>query len=218
MSRDYSLPPVPPSVHTSLRQQRSHSYADMSTADDRGCAQDADGNLLSPSKIKWFEDADSVAPISESSPAASSSLKPMTLSRSLASANVLTAAGNVGARRSGRTIHPSTRLTDPDNAESRAFFAPSGAKRKASTAGGAHTFRRKVAEGSDSDDDVVEAPATSGGDTQDERDARDTTEKATSDEEDVEVLEANYASTKALGDADREVSIILFRCYQSLNF
>lgn len=193
----------------------------MSTADDHGCAQDADRNLLLLSKIKWFEDAESTTPISEgSSPAASSSIKPTTLSCSLASANILTSTGNVGAQQSGRTICPSTRLADPDNAESRAFFAPSGAKHKASTAGGTHQFRCKVAEDSDSDDDVVEAPATSGGDTQDEHDTnddnRDTTEKATSNEEDVEVLEANYASTKALGNANREVSSILFHCYQSL--
>jgi hypothetical protein len=182
-------------------------------AAERGCAQDADGNLLSPSKIRFYNDPDDELPLpalpsSASSPptaSESSSLKPTTLARSYASANVLN--NGLGARRSGRATRPSTRVTDPDNTESHAFFAPSGAKRKASTAGSAQQPRRLYkatddeASGRDSQDD---------GNTNDDDITVDpseiATEKASSDEEDVE---ANYASTKALGDADREVSYLV---------
>jgi hypothetical protein len=195
---------------------------------ERGCAQDADGNLLSPSKITFYNDPDDEHPISgpnisrPAAPAVSSSSSlpttQLTLARSYASANlVLTSTVDAaGARRSGRATRPSTRVADPDNAESHAFFAPSGAKRKASTAGGAQQPRRLHKA---TDDD------TSGRDSQDDRDSdadddnttmdqsEIATEKASSDEEDVE---ANYASTKALGDADREVSTILYHRRQRL--
>jgi len=189
----------------------------MAPGPERGCAQDADGNLLSPSKIQFFHDPDDEIPISGpgsigypapsrpvAKPVASSSTKPTTLTRYFASANLLQPEAG-GARRSGRAIRPSTRITDPDNAESHAFRTIAGVKRKASTAGDGQQPRRlrKPIEISDNDE-------SSGDNSQDEGtdNNAEATEKASSDDEDIVELEldASYASTKALGDADREVS------------
>jgi hypothetical protein len=176
----------------------------MSLEAERGCAQDADGNLLSPSKIKWFNDVDDETPISGATVApasclsTSSKLKPATLMRYFASAD-LTAPG---ARRSGRATRPSTKVIDLDNAESHGFSATSGVKCKANPAGDMQQHRRvrTVTEGTDDE-------GSYGDDSQNEDDV-EPTEKATTDEEDLDDPEASYASTKALGDADREVSFL----------
>jgi hypothetical protein len=192
------------------------------TLPERGCAQDADGNLLSPSKITWYDDPDDVMPmqpISTTRPtpggnltAASSSTKPTlptTLDRFL-----ITPSDSAGARRSGRATRPSTRVIDPDNAESHTFFSSTGTtrKRKASIDGGVPAaqlpprLRNTAQPAQESEDDVFgRQPEAAGNKTDDDyADVEvEPTEKATSDEEDVE---ARYASTKALGDADRKVS------------
>lgn len=180
----------------------SHSSVIMS---DRGCAQDENGNLLSPSKIQWYNDVDDEAPMPGSNAAASSSpapppvassskFKPSTITRFFVADNV------AGSRRSNRTTRPSARVTDPDNMEARAFFAPSR-KRKASSSDDEQQPRRlqKVAQVSEEEpDDVDEGDASD--------DVVELTEKASSDEDDVE---ATYEATKALGDADRKVSVCL---------
>jgi hypothetical protein len=191
----------------------------MAPGPERGCAQDADGNLLSPSKIQFFDDPDDEIPISgpgsrgnpaPSRPVVSSSTKPTTLTRYFASANLLQPEAG-GARRSGRTIRPSTKITDPDNAESRAFLKTSGVKRKASTGGDMqHRRLQKVAKVSDDEDTFSsDLDPQDEGNTDNNAEAAELTDKVTSDDDDsdIVVLEASYASTKALGDADREVSI-----------
>lgn len=180
---------------------------------ERGCAQDENGNLLSPSKIKWYNDVDDELPISDGNaalPSSSSTLscsKPTVLTRFFAPVDT-------GARRSTRTTRPSTKVTDPDNAESHALYVPSGGKRKASTqaAGGTQQPRRirKVIE--DSDNDISDGVSLDTGDAN--NDYVELTEKESDDEEDIE---ANYASTKALGDADRKVCVLYRRSYRKVN-
>jgi hypothetical protein len=87
---------------------------------EHGCAQDADGNLLSPSKIN---DVDNNVLMPASSGGSSSS-KPVTLDQFFIPAEIIT-----GARRSGRATCPSTKILDPDNVESHTFFASPGVKR-----------------------------------------------------------------------------------------
>ena len=199
-----------------------------------GCAVGPDGKLLDAKDIVWFEDADSSEPINHAATPSSA----MPASSSAATAPDAVAAG---ARRSGRAIRPSLRVTDPDNAEASPFAitrklkdpitnpdawafvttrkpkgpvtnpdnteASSSAtmhKRKASrNMAAGRRINRKVAiddndstdgsEVSDFEPDIVELPAQSS-----DNDAGDT--------EPDEDGGLGYASTKAMGDADREVS------------
>jgi hypothetical protein len=206
-----------------------------------GCAQDADGILLSPSKIKWYNNVDDENPISGGSlssaagnPVLSSLAKPTTLDTFFTTPGNLTinSADKVaGSRRSHRVTRPSTRIADPNNAEAPTvtrptFVASSGSslslslKRKASTNAFAPkpSRSRKVIEDSDDDDAGTASDLeTEGGDDIDETASVGLTEKADTGGEDTE---KNYMLTKALGDADREVSYSFIfvrcnRCYTS---
>ena len=170
-----------------------------------GCAQDENGNLLSPSKIQWYNDVNDEAPMPGSNAAASSSpapppvtssskFKPLTITRFFVADNV------AGSRCSNHITQPLARVTDPDNMEVHAFFAPSR-KRKASSSDDEQQPRRlqKVAQVSEEEPDDVDK-----GDASD--DIVELTEKASSDKDDVE---ASYEATKALGDTDRKVSVCL---------
>jgi hypothetical protein len=203
-----------------------------------GCAQDENGNLLSPSKIQFFHDVDDEVPLptlppSQSRPAAlsstnfssnkptpttstppasssssSSKFKPTSITRFFAADTA------AGFRRSGRATRPSTRVTDPDNLESSSFFALSGTKRKADSTGDKQRprlFRKATSDGSKDAMDPEPEPELNDGDAglvteTSEFDIVELTDKATTDDDDDDV-EARYASTKALGDADRKVSV-----------
>lgn len=174
-----------------------------------GCAVGPDGKLLDAKDIQWFEDADSSEPINH------------------AATSLSTATANSPAtiRRSGRATRPSNKITDPDNAEvlSLPAMRPSNKvtnaddaeassfaathKRKASrTMAAGRRINRKFigddkgstdgSEISDYEPDVAEHPATSS----------DNEAGNTEPDEDPDV---GYASTKAMGDADREVSLFL---------
>jgi len=170
------------------------------------CAVGPDGKLLNAKDIEWYEDIDSselikqaATPSSTTTASSSATIHPI-FRGGLAPAVVV-----AGARRSGRAIRPSNRITDPDNAET--LSSNITHKRKAS--GGTAASRRvnrKVTinsddegstDGNENDDyepDFAEHPATTsdgeGGDTEPEED-----------------FDLAYASTKAMGDADREVSL-----------
>ena len=170
------------------------------------CAIGPDGKLLDAKNIEWYEDVDSSEPIKQaatpsSTTTASSSATIHPIFRGGPAPAVVVA----GTRRSGHAIRPSNRITDPDNAE--ASSSNTTHKRKAS--GGTAASRRvnrKVTinsddegstdsnENDDYEPDVAEHPATTsdgeGGDTEPEEDS-----------------DLAYASTKAMGDADREVSL-----------
>src|ERR1700743_1896778 len=192
----------------------------MSPSTEHGCAQDADGNLLSPSKIKWFNDVDDETPIPgcDAAPDANqlqvSSSKSTMITRFFTSVNTSLADNAGGARRSNRATRPSTKVIDPDNIESPAVLS-SGMKRKASSA---HQQRRTLQKLQDSED---EATSETGSIFRDEGDTEPCTDvemtemtssiiSVDSAEEDAE---ARYASTKALGDSDRKVSIMYYNIF-----
>jgi hypothetical protein len=176
---------------------------------DRGCAQGSDGELLSPSKIKWYNDADDTTPILDPPPAlptSSAKLIPSTLDRFLTGTSVIASATPVaGARRSGRAFRPSAKVADPNNAESSASAAKRSLKRKATTTQPLRT--RKVV--LDSDDD-----SSSKSDEDDDLLGDDLhlniesvgTETGGITTDDGEEAEQRYMSTKSLGDLDRNVS------------
>ena len=200
-----------------------------------GCAQDADGNLLSPSKIKWYNNVDDENPISGGS---SSSAAGNPVLSSLAKLTTLytffTTPGNLtinstdkvaGSHQSHCVTRPSMRIADPNNAEAPTvtqptFVASSGLslslslslKCKASTNAFVPKPSRSQKVIEDSDDDNAGTASdleTEGGDDIDE--TASPTEKAATGGEDTE---KNYMSTKAPGDADREVSysFVFVRC------
>lgn len=187
-----------------------------------GCAQDADRNLLSPSKIQWFNDSDHNIPISggtnlaDALPAAvsadlgpqcpmASSAKmtmPTTLDRFLPLANP--ASSEAGTQRSGCTIPPSTKITDPDNAELHVFLSAS-AKWKACTHGSRPCQVQKVVLDSDgSDNEVIGGDSQEGKTTNVNNPTVELIENESTDEDSEDVM-AHYASTKALGDANHKV-------------
>jgi hypothetical protein len=177
-----------------------------------GCTVGPDGKLLDAKDIVWFEDADSSEPINHTTTPSS------TTTASTSTANHAPAPVVAGARRSGRAIRPSIRVTDPDNAEAHKLKGPNTNpdnaeasslatmhKRKASrTMVAERHINRKVAiddngstdgsEVSDYKPDVVELPPAS-------------SDNEAGETEPDEEADIGYASTKAMGDADREVSI-----------
>ena len=145
------------------------------------CAVGPDGSLLDADKIVWYNDADSSEPIATTNP-------PTTV--------------EAVSRRSGRAIRPSNKLVDPDNVEV-ATWKPRHKRKASHTVAADRRINRKVtigssdgsdgSEESDCDLEVADHPATS--------EAGDTELGEDSD--------IGYLSTKAMGDADREVSFIL---------
>jgi hypothetical protein len=163
-----------------------------------GCAVGPDGNPLDTEDIQWYEDVDSSEPINLAT----------TPSSSVTTANTSTAIhpffhGVATACCSSCMTRPSNRITDPDN-------AAVTHKRKASRgmAAGCH-INHKVAvndkgssDGSETSDykpNVAELPAASS-----DKDA-----SKTEQDEDTDI---GYVSTKAMGDADCEVSVFSYLC------
>jgi len=164
------------------------------------CAIGPDGKLLDVKDIEWYEDIDSSEPLKQVATPSS-----MTTASSSATIHPIFRGGLASARRSGCAVRPSNRITDPDNAET--LSSNTMHKRKAS--GGTAASRwvnRKVTinsddkgstnsnENDDYEPNIAEHPATTsdgeGGDTEPEED-----------------FDLAYASTKAMGDVDREVSL-----------
>jgi hypothetical protein len=184
-----------------------------------GCAQGLDGELLSPSKITWYNDVDDETPLqpnpSFTSVASSSTRSLSTLDSFLTSGNAtVTPTEKVaGSRRSGRTLHPSARSLDPNNVESSLNVSGTIRKRKASSGQGAH-YARKLVAVVDSDEDVPMDNVGSDSSAIDSMVATNipsvvNTEEASSDGEGDE-LEDGYLHTKTLGDLDRKVHCFTF--------
>jgi len=108
---------------------------------DLGCAQDANGNLLSPSKIKWYNDIDDVDPISGGSSATShptlSSLAKLTMLNCFftTSSNLIVVSADkvAGSCQSNCVTRLSMRVVDPNNAKAPTLSVSLSLKRKAST-------------------------------------------------------------------------------------
>jgi hypothetical protein len=153
-----------------------------------GCAVGPDGKLLDAQDIQWYDDADSSEPINHM-------VQP--------TPPTTTAITDVpDARRSGRTIRPSNRMIDPNNAEASTATTPH--KRKASgTVAAGRRVNRKVVIDTDESSNASESDEEHSATTP-EDDAGDTEPGEPEDEpEDAELA---HASTKAMGDADRKVS------------
>ncbi|KAJ7154389.1 hypothetical protein C8R43DRAFT_885069, partial [Mycena crocata] len=83
-----------------------------------GCAQNADGSLKDASEMEFFEDADSTVPIA--GPSSSTAPKPPIhpIFTDIRPLRHVAGSRRSSPRRSSRASRPSTRVTDPNNAES----------------------------------------------------------------------------------------------------
>jgi hypothetical protein len=171
----------------------------------QGCAIGSDGELLDASQIDWYNDVDDNKPMTPSANATTAQNSSATLDSFVTKA--MPAKVVAGSRRSARTVRPSVKATDPNN-------AAMTLKRKLSAAPSAKSSRHVRVVISDSEEEKATEPD-------------DTTFEAStnpaddSDGNDTEPDVANgddvYAETKAMGDADREVSIHVLPECRSLN-
>jgi hypothetical protein len=183
-----------------------------------GCAVAADGSLLSPSKINFYNDPDDVNPISGPSfsaataPASTKTLSATRLDNYFAPQQPVVEAA--GLRRTNRLPKPSARVRDA--ADALGDSTTSG-KRKAT-----NTFHRRVVRKiTPNSDDSDEENSDSGPNSSPMRSSAmslkttDDTEKATDiDGTDTDEVRAAYDQTREMGDEDRKVSlIILMTCY-----
>ena len=145
------------------------------------CAVGPDGSLLDADKIVWYNDADSSEPIATTNP-------PTT--------------AEAVSRCSGRAIQPSNKLVDPDNVEV-ATWKPRHKRKASHTMAADRRINRKVTIGSSDGSDGSE---------ESDCDLKVADHPATLEAGDTELGEDSdigYLSTKAMGDADHEVSFIL---------
>lgn len=154
-------------------------------------------------KIIWYNDVDDdvLMPVSSGPSGSSSSSKPMMLDWFF-----IAPAKTGGTRQSGRTTCPSTKILDPDNAESQGFFLSTGMKHKANPTGHAQVAQLSPCLQSRS---MARSIQGTDADSQDEAktniDTVNLIEKTSSDvkgaSSDDDAIEVSYQCTKALGDA-----------------
>jgi hypothetical protein len=166
------------------------------------CAIGPDGKLLDAKDIEWYEDADSSEPINQATTPSVTTASSSTTIHPFFCGGPAPAVVVAGARRSRRATHPSNRITNPDNAKALSSATTHKCKAFGGMAAG-RRINRKVAvddEGStdsgeidDYEPNIAKHPAT------------------TSDDKagDTEPDDLAYASTKAMGDAYREVRLFL---------
>ena len=169
------------------------------------CALAADGSLLDASAITFYNDPDDDTPLPDSS-ATSAPTHPF-FRGSLAPAKI-----TAGSRRSARVIRPSARITDPDNAEASAGTRKRSATVTVSAEASSRAARRaKLSDGDDGGDDDSEHhdEPDIAEDVGDDDDMGNTTteQEDGGDDTDVELVEEAYRTTKAMGDADRQVCL-----------
>jgi hypothetical protein len=186
-----------------------------------GCALGPDGKLLDTADIVFYHDADDDTPI----PApASASKGPVTATRSVLGSPICKTAGS---RRPQRTLRPSTKVRDPNNAEStrsavKCMFADQSTVQRVA---------RKVVVSSDSDkendrpgvtnnaDDDEYPPLLEVEDSDDEYEPHhkadgdtEILDNVTNKDEDADANEG-YLATKRMGDVDRQVSVTFVHSY-----
>ncbi|KAF8232995.1 hypothetical protein L208DRAFT_1269364 [Tricholoma matsutake] len=142
------------------------------------CALAADGSLLDASAIIFYNDPDDDAPLPNS---AATSTPVHAFFRGGPAPGKIAA----GSRRSARVTRPSACIIDPDNVEASAVTRKRSATVTASVEASLRAAR---------DDDVGTGGAT-------------TEEEGGGDGTDVELIEESYRTTKAMGDADRQVCL-----------
>jgi hypothetical protein len=151
------------------------------TMSSDNCAIGHDGKLLDASEIEWFDDPDDDKPMASATTSSTAQRQ-----RSTMTLDSFVTKGPLAARRSNRTVRPSTKLVDPNNAM--------GLKRKRSNTSLANPSRR-----------LRQAPSEHEEDHTTEPDSTDTEAEV----DDPVDPDAAYEETKALGDADRAVCVHL---------
>jgi hypothetical protein len=171
----------------------------MPTSDQ--CALGPDGKLLDASEIVWVNDPDDLMPVASIQQAVvdATALPPKSSGTHPFFRGPPPAVMVAGSRRSGRVSRPSKRALDPDNIE-----RPNVSKRPRPS------HQKNVVDSElDSDEhdqDCIDNDNDADGGIETEVDSDHDSEVVNTDL-DSEAVEEAYASTKAMGDADREVSL-----------
>ena len=173
------------------------------------CAVAADGSLLDASQIIFYNDPDDETPLpkdpnSESNSATTSTHLHPFFRGDPAPSKI------AGSRRSTCVARPSARITDPNNLEA-SVTRKRSATVTTSAEGSLRAARRAKLTGSDEeseDDNELDVAEVYTGDDNDvgTSDAM-TEEEGVGDSTDVEHAEEAYCTTKAMGDADRQVHL-----------
>ena len=142
------------------------------------CALGPDGTLLDASRIEWFNDPDDDEPMVTATSSTAQRHVPATTLDSFITKS------RPAARRSTRAPRPSTKAIDPDNIMA--------LKRKSSNSATAKPSCRRRHDSPDHEEAKATEP--------------ELTDSADSDDDNPVDPDAAYEETKALGDADREVS------------
>jgi hypothetical protein len=170
-----------------------------------GCAVSSDGSLLSPSKIDFFNDPDDLEPITGPSvmspklPALTGSSSASTLENYFVSHDTHQPSVNtVGIRHTTRPLKPSARLREA-----------------ADTLGNSTTTKKRKANNNELHRRVVRKVVTDSNDSDGTTDNDNSmpspsavmdTDPMVRDGTDTDEVQAAYDRTKAMGEADREVS------------
>jgi hypothetical protein len=170
----------------------------METSDQ--CAVAADGSLLDASAIIFYNEPDDDTPLPNptNSESATSSIQVHPFFQDGSAPSKVVA----GSRRSVRIIHPSARITDPNNLEglgSAVTYKRSGTVTASAEGSRRAACRAKLTDSNNESehDNKMDDIGTSV--TTEEEGGRDST--------DVELVEDVYQTTKAMGDADRQVRL-----------
>ena len=181
----------------------------MATPSDQ-CAVAADGRLLDASEIIFYNDPDDDTPLPSLNSDTTSthpSLHPFFQGGPAPSEMA------AGSRRSLCVSRPSARITDPNNMEASGSTAI--CKRSAtvtiSAEGSQHAARRPKLTSSDDEseqDNGLDSAEVGVEDDSDEAGDATTEEEGVDNSTDIEHAEEAYHTTKAMGDADRQVCLI----------
>ncbi|KAJ7075640.1 hypothetical protein B0H15DRAFT_791554 [Mycena belliarum] len=163
-----------------------------------GCAQNADGTLRPASEIVFYNDVDDTVPIAGPSTTPSPPIHPL-FSGVRPLDRVAGVRRSSPRRRSGRTLRPSARVADPNNAET----TVGAGKRKAESVVSHPAPKKRLVVAADSSD--VESDAES---SDEHMEAVETEAEDVAGEAEHEVIDVEqYESFKAMGDADHEHAI-----------
>jgi len=165
-----------------------------------------DGKLLDAKDIVWFEDADSSEPINHATTPLGPSSSSSTAIHPFFHGGAASAAVVAGAHHSGHVTCPSNRIADPDNAKAPALATAH--KHKASHGlPAARRINRKV---TDDDKEVTDGSEISDYMPEVAEAAKQPAASSDFEAGDTEPDDdISYALTKAMGDADRNVSPFL---------
>ena len=170
------------------------------------CALGPDGKLLDASEIVWVNDPDDLMPIAPIQQAGvdTTALPPKSsVTHPFFRGDPPPAVMIAGSRRSARVPRPSKRALDPDNVK-----RPDVSKRP-------RPSRQKKVVESDSDGHDEDCVGDDNGNGTDTEGGIETDVDSEVADIDLESIEEAYATTKAMGDTDREVP--LYSC-NSLSF